>query len=77
VLLDAAGGKPADTKALTRQFIQAEKKGARWVIIPAEGAAQAAADGLTLRDLSTRQNQEGLSVHDVVEILHKEKGPGH
>jgi histidyl-tRNA synthetase len=81
VLLDTvdskpADGKTADNKTLTRQFIQAEKKGARWVLIPAEGsAAQAAAastDGLTLRDLSTRQNREGLSVSDVVEILMKE-----
>jgi histidyl-tRNA synthetase len=86
VLLDAAGGKPGngkpgDTKALTRQFIQAEKKGARWVLFPPEAgiAAQASAGadappaaGLTLRDLSARQNREGLSVREVVEILSKE-----
>jgi histidyl-tRNA synthetase len=76
VLLDAADGKPGDTKALTRQFIQAEKKGARWVIIPPEAQASegtpAAGAGLTLRDLSIRQNREGLSVREVIEILLKE-----
>jgi histidyl-tRNA synthetase len=63
-----------DSKVLTRQFIQAEKKGARWVLIPPEagGGAAHAADGLTLRDLSSRQNREGLGVSDVVEILLKE-----
>ncbi|MDR3248708.1 MAG: histidine--tRNA ligase [Treponema sp.] len=76
--------KAAEGKALTRQFIQAEKKGARWVIIPGEGSGfsgktgEAAetgeagqATGITLRDLSTRQNQENLSVQDVIKLVGK------
>jgi histidyl-tRNA synthetase len=62
---NTTAGKPADGKALTRQFIQAEKKGALWAIIPGEDAPA----GLTLRDLSSRQNRENLSVQDVIEIL--------
>ncbi|MDR3248100.1 MAG: histidine--tRNA ligase family protein, partial [Treponema sp.] len=65
-------GKPADAKALTRQFIQAEKKGARWVLIPAadSGASPAPqATGLTLRDLGARQNRENLTVREVIELL--------
>jgi histidyl-tRNA synthetase len=80
VLLEASAagsnttaGKPSaiDGKALTRQFIQAEKKGARWVIIPGgvpETGGRTPA-GLTLRDLSSRQNREGLSVRDIIKIV--------
>ncbi|MDR0401242.1 MAG: hypothetical protein LBH51_09945, partial [Treponema sp.] len=51
-----------DGKALIRQFVQAEKKGIPWVLIPAEG-------GLTLRDIGARRNREGLSVREVIEIV--------
>jgi histidyl-tRNA synthetase len=54
--------QPLGGKALVRQFVQAEKKGIPWVVIPGEG-------GLTLRDIGARQNREGLSVRDVIEIV--------
>jgi histidyl-tRNA synthetase len=54
-----------DEKKLTQQFILAEKKGIPWMIIPSEGAS----DTLTLRNLATRENREGLSVDDIIAVL--------
>ena len=56
----------ADTKHLIKQFVLAEKKGLRWMIIPGEAPLS---DPLTVRDLSARQNREGLSVAEAVKIL--------
>jgi histidyl-tRNA synthetase len=57
-----AGTRAPGGKALIRQFVQAEKKGIPWVLIPA-------GEGLTLRDIRARQNREGLSVRDVIGIV--------
>jgi histidyl-tRNA synthetase len=51
-----------DEKKLTQQFILAEKKGIPWMIIPGEGSS----GGLTLRNLATRENREGLSLDDLI-----------
>jgi histidyl-tRNA synthetase len=54
-----------DEKKLPQQFIAAEKKGIPWMIIPSDGA-------LTLRDLSKRENWEGLGLEDIVGKLKQE-----
>ena len=61
VFLEAAG-KPV------KQFVLAEKKGIRYLIIPGENPLQ---DNLTLRDLAARQNREGLSFEEAVGVLLK------
>jgi len=68
VFLDAPseGTDPADNKHLVKQFVLAEKKGLRWMIIP---GARPLNDPLTVRDLSSRQNREGLSLTDAVRII--------
>jgi histidyl-tRNA synthetase len=48
-----------------KQFVLAEKKGFRYVLIPGENPLS---DPVTLRDLSTRQNSE-LSIEDAVKKL--------
>ncbi|GHU64743.1 histidine--tRNA ligase [Spirochaetia bacterium] len=53
---------------LTKQFMLAEKKGLPWLIIPGEDPLK---DPLTLRDLSARENKEGLSVEEAVHVLKK------
>ncbi|MDR1972032.1 MAG: histidine--tRNA ligase [Treponema sp.] len=62
---DGKTDSKADGKALVRQFIQAEKKGIPWVLMP----PQAPGGTLTLRDIGARQNREGLSLQDVIEIV--------
>jgi histidyl-tRNA synthetase len=57
-----------DEAKLTKQFMLAEKKGLRWLIIPGEDPLK---DPLTLRDLSSRENKEGLSVEEAAQILKK------
>ena len=52
---------------LTKQFQTAEKKGLRWLIIP--DASDPLGSALTIRDLSKRENREGLTLEDVVEVL--------
>jgi histidyl-tRNA synthetase len=59
-----------DEKKLTQQYAAAEKKGIPWMIIP--GDSNAGGNGLTLRNLSTRENREGLTVESVIELLKKE-----
>jgi histidyl-tRNA synthetase len=63
VFLEADGG---GSKQLVKQFVLAEKKGLRWMIIPGESPLS---DLLTVRDLAARQNREGLSVEDAVKIV--------
>jgi histidyl-tRNA synthetase len=62
VFTDAAD----DAKNLVKQFVLAEKKGHRWMIIP---GADPLHSPLTLRDLGARQNREGLSVKEVVGVI--------
>ena len=50
---------------LVKQFQLAEKKGLRWLIIPA--AEDPLGNTLTLRDLAKRENQEGLTLEEVAE----------
>lgn len=52
---------------LTKQFILAEKKGARWLLIPGDAPL---AGPLTLRDLQKRENKEGLSLEEAIRIVH-------
>jgi histidyl-tRNA synthetase len=51
---------------LTKQFMLAEKKGEGWLIIPGDDPLNGP---LTLRDLSKRENREGLSAEDVAALL--------
>lgn len=55
-----------ETGKLTKQAILAEKKSARWLVIPGADPLQ---DPLTLRDLSNRTNQEGLSLEALIARL--------
>ena len=55
---------------LTKQFQAAEKKGIRWLIIPAgENPLHSA---LTLRNLAKRENRENLTPDEAAEILKSE-----
>jgi len=67
VFLDAP--ESADTKQLVKQYVLAEKKGLRWMIIP---GGKPLTDALTLRDLASRQNKDGLSVNEIVNIINNE-----
>ena len=62
MFLETEGGG----KQLVKQFVLAEKKGLRWMIIPGEAPLS---DPLTVRDLAARHNREGLSVADAVAML--------
>jgi histidyl-tRNA synthetase len=66
VFLEESSAGTADNKQLVKQFVLAEKKGLRWMIIP---GADPLSDPLTLRDLAGRQNREGLSVAEAVQII--------
>jgi histidyl-tRNA synthetase len=66
VFLDTASSSAADNKHLVKQYVLAEKKGLRWMIIPGNDPLN---DPLTLRDLAARKNHEGLSVADAVRIM--------
>jgi histidyl-tRNA synthetase len=59
-------GIPCDVflepKKLSQQFVLAEKKGIAWAIIPDSG-------GITLRNIATRENREGLSLAQAVTAL--------
>jgi histidyl-tRNA synthetase len=52
-------------KQLVKQYVLAEKKGLRYVIIPGKDTLN---DTVTLRDITTRQNHE-LSIEELIEIL--------
>jgi histidyl-tRNA synthetase len=56
-----------DGEKLTKQFQAAEKKGIQWLIIPDEKDPLGGA--LTLRDLKKRENQEGLTVEEIIAFL--------
>jgi histidyl-tRNA synthetase len=51
---------------LTKQFMLAESKGEGWLIIPGDDPLNSP---LTLRDLSKRENREGLSVEDIAAMV--------
>ena len=50
-----------------RQFQAAEKKGLKWLIIP--DAEKPLENALTLRDLSKRENREGLTMEELIGII--------
>ena len=58
-----------DEKPLTRQFQAAEKKGIEWLIIPECDSSAPFADRFTLRNLSKRENREGLGIEEIINIL--------
>jgi len=60
VMLGAAG----EGKALVRQFVLAEEKGLRWLIIPGDNPREGP---FTLRDLARRANIEGLTVEEIAQ----------
>jgi histidyl-tRNA synthetase len=62
-----------EEKKLTWQYSAAEKKGIPWMIIP--GDSNTGGSGLTLRNLATRENREGLDIGAVAELLKKEDRP--
>jgi histidyl-tRNA synthetase len=51
---------------LPKQFMLAEKKGLRWIVIPGDNPLK---DPLSLRDLTKRENREGLTPEGVVGLL--------
>jgi histidyl-tRNA synthetase len=59
VFTDGSGG------SLTKQFILAEKKGYRWMLIPGDAPLNGA---VTLRDLAARQNKD-VSIEQAVELI--------
>jgi histidyl-tRNA synthetase len=61
-----ADGDTADNKQLVKQYVHAEKKGLRWMIIPGNDPLNSP---LTLRDLAARKNHEGLSVAEAVIVM--------
>jgi histidyl-tRNA synthetase len=52
--------------SITKQFVLAEKKGLRWIIIPGDTPLTSP---LTLRDITTRQNHESLTINDAVKLI--------
>jgi histidyl-tRNA synthetase len=56
----------SDEKQIVKQFVLAEKKGLRRLVIP---GANPLKDPVTLRDLAARKNTEGLSVDETVKII--------
>jgi histidyl-tRNA synthetase len=57
--------EPCGEKQLVKQFVLAEKKGLRYVIIPGENTL---IDPVTLRDISARKNRD-LSIEELIGIL--------
>jgi histidyl-tRNA synthetase len=57
-----------EEKKLAQQYMAAEKKGIPWMILPGDGPTA----GLTLRNLATRENREGLSIEAIAELLKAE-----
>ncbi|MDR2102095.1 MAG: histidine--tRNA ligase [Treponema sp.] len=65
---------------LTKQFVLAEKKGFTWLLIPGENpgknpGANPLEEPLTLRNLVSRENREGLSADEVIGILKNSPPP--
>jgi histidyl-tRNA synthetase len=57
----------SNEKQLVKQFVLAEKKGLRYVIIPGENPLN---DPITLRDITSRKNSEH-SLEEVIDIIKK------
>jgi histidyl-tRNA synthetase len=52
-----------DPKQLVKQYVLAEKKGARWLLIPARDS-----ETFTMRDLKKRETREGVSFEEALRI---------
>jgi histidyl-tRNA synthetase len=70
VFADTKGSADTKVSEPVKQFIAAEKKGIRWLIIPGQNLT----DPLTLRDIPERKNHEGMSVEDVIELIRAHQG---
>jgi len=51
---------------LVKQYVSAEKRGIRWLIIPGQNPLT---DTLSLRDIVKRENHEGLSVSEILKFV--------
>jgi histidyl-tRNA synthetase len=60
-----SGEVAVENKHLVKQFVLAEKKGLRWMLIPGKNPLL---DPVCLRDLAARQNRE-LSVSEAIQIV--------
>jgi histidyl-tRNA synthetase len=58
-----------EPKKLTQQFMLAEKKGIPWMIIPEGDYSR-----FTLRNITSRENKEGLDIEGAAEYLRQERG---
>ena len=56
-----------DEEKITKQFQLAEKKGIRWLVIP--NSVDPSGGTITLRDLSKRENREGLDTKEIIDML--------
>jgi histidyl-tRNA synthetase len=56
-----------EEEKLTKQYQEAEKRGLAWLIIPDQN--DPLQGPLTLRDLSKRENSEGLKLEEIIRIL--------
>ena len=52
-------------QALLKQYVSAEKKGIRWLVIPGNNPLE---DPLALRDIAARKNIEGLSAGEILKL---------
>jgi histidyl-tRNA synthetase len=55
-----------ESSALVKQYVTAEKKGIRWLIIPGKNPLS---DPLTLRDIAKRQNIKDISIPGIIDLL--------
>jgi histidyl-tRNA synthetase len=60
------GNVQADNKNLVKQFVLAEKKGLRWMLIPGN---KPLLDQVCLRDLTARQNRDDISIAEAIQII--------
>jgi histidyl-tRNA synthetase len=59
-----------NAEKLTKQYISAEKKGLKWVIIPDESAENRGK--IVLRNLPTRENSESISIEEAINRMNNE-----
>ncbi|QQO08013.1 histidine--tRNA ligase [Breznakiella homolactica] len=59
-----------EPKKMVQQYVLAEKKGARWLIIPGDPLRE---NDLGLRDLRSRETRENISLDEITTILKKEE----
>ena len=62
----------SEQKKLVQQYALAEKKGARWVIVCPEDAFTQEPMRLTVRELASRTDTDGLSIESVIALIKKQ-----